>query len=102
MPGQSNSARVANSRLRIWLSESSWSTITNSGFRLASGSGSANSAGQPALSNRCRAFDFGAGAIERTMPVPPVSAASSASFPLPSSAAAPVPSRFCDSVPTTS
>ena len=68
----------------------------------ASGSGSAGSARSAAPSNRCRAFDFGGGAIEPTTPVPPVSAASSASFPLPSSAAAPVPSRFCDSVPTTS
>jgi hypothetical protein len=35
-------------------------------------------------------------------PVPPVSAASSASLPLPSSDPAPVPSRRCDTVPTTS
>ena len=56
----------------------------------------------PAPSKRSRALDFGGGAIEPTTPVPPVSAASSASCPLPSSDPAPVSSRFCDTVPTTS
>ena len=37
-------APVARSRLRIWLGESSWSTMTNSGFGAASGSGSASGA----------------------------------------------------------
>ncbi len=70
--------------------------MTNSGLRPASVSGSAVGGVSPAPSNRCRALDRGGGAMVPTTPVPPVSAARSASLPVPSSAPAPVPSRRCD------
>ena len=76
--------------------------MTNSGFCAGSSPAAALAAGAAPPSKRSRALDFGAVAIEPTTPVPPVSAASSASLPLPSTSPAPVPSRRCESVPTTS
>ena len=49
-----------------------------------------------AFSKRARAFDFWGAVHPRTTPVPPVIAASSASFPLPLATVSrpPIPSRF--------
>ena len=69
---------------------------------MLSGAGSSGSTALASAFEPQPGLGLRGGAIEATTPVPPVNAASSASFPLPSSDAAPVPSRFCDSVPTTS
>ncbi len=98
----STSAPVARSRLRIWLGDSSWSTTTMPGRDASASAGSGGAGAAAAVSKRCRALERGGGAMEPITPVPPVSAASSASLPLPSSEPAPVPSRFCDTVPATS
>ena len=103
----STRAPVAFSRLRSWLGDSSWSTTTTVGFSPATVGGASpappSSASSAASASQCSlALEVWSAAPEAMTPGPPVSRASSLSFPVPSTVPAPVVARRWLSVATVS